>query len=97
MQMVIQGRWDDDSPLLSLPHIESHHLYLFENLSKSTDKPCLIPIGLKSAIFNKYETLAKSLRAEFDDTQIEQIYKVSTFYSFIVSFKNNLILYSGCN
>ncbi|KAK5892899.1 hypothetical protein CesoFtcFv8_013245 [Champsocephalus esox] len=29
VQMVVQGRWLHDSPLLTLPHVEQQHLYLF--------------------------------------------------------------------
>lgn len=29
VQMIVQGRWLHDSSLLTLPHVEQHHLYLF--------------------------------------------------------------------
>ncbi|XP_017269735.1 activating signal cointegrator 1 complex subunit 3 isoform X2 [Kryptolebias marmoratus] len=29
VQMIVQGRWLHDSSLLTLPHVERHHLYLF--------------------------------------------------------------------
>lgn len=77
MQMVIQARWIEESPLLTLPHIESHHLYLFSLMSRSLKKQCTFPAGLKMACLNNYEALAVHLREEFDDNEIEQIYKVN--------------------
>ncbi|XP_077300347.1 activating signal cointegrator 1 complex subunit obelus [Arctopsyche grandis] len=76
MQMVIQARWIEESPLLTLPHVESHHLYLFSLMSRALNRPCMFPAGLKAACFREYEALATHLRQEFDDSQIEQIYKV---------------------
>lgn len=29
VQMIVQGRWLHDSSLLTLPHVEQQHLYLF--------------------------------------------------------------------
>uniref|UniRef100_A0A8C5ESZ6 Activating signal cointegrator 1 complex subunit 3 n=1 Tax=Gouania willdenowi TaxID=441366 RepID=A0A8C5ESZ6_GOUWI len=29
VQMIVQGRWLDDSAFLTLPHFQQHHLYLF--------------------------------------------------------------------
>ena len=29
VQMVLQGRWIHDSPILTLPHVEHQHLQLF--------------------------------------------------------------------
>ncbi|XP_044531332.1 activating signal cointegrator 1 complex subunit 3 [Gracilinanus agilis] len=38
IQMVIQGRWIYDSSLLTLPHIEQHHLHLFRKWSQGKRK-----------------------------------------------------------
>ncbi|KAG7309233.1 activating signal cointegrator 1 complex subunit [Plutella xylostella] len=75
MQAIVQARWPMDSPLTTLPHIESHHLYLFTQMSKDTRKPCMMLNGLKVACGKNYELLAKYLRREFDEHQIEQVYK----------------------
>ncbi|CAF4841730.1 unnamed protein product [Pieris macdunnoughi] len=76
MQCIIQARWPSDSPLTTLPHIESQHLYIFSSMAKDTNKPCTILNGLKVACMRNYELLAKYLRREFEENQIDQIYKV---------------------
>ncbi|XP_074166319.1 activating signal cointegrator 1 complex subunit 3 [Sminthopsis crassicaudata] len=38
IQMVIQGRWINDSSLLTLPNIEQHHLHLFRKWSQGKRK-----------------------------------------------------------
>ncbi|XP_056674600.1 activating signal cointegrator 1 complex subunit 3 [Monodelphis domestica] len=38
IQMVVQGRWIYDSSLLTLPHIEHHHLHLFRKWSQGKRK-----------------------------------------------------------
>lgn len=80
MQMVVQARWIEESPFLTLPFVESYNLNVFNEMSKALGQPCNFPIGLKSACLNKYEVLARHLRKEFDEGQIEQIYKVYNFY-----------------
>lgn len=77
MQAIVQARWPTDSPLLTLPHVESQHLYLFTQMSKETKKPCMMLNGVKVACARNYEALARTLRKEFDENQIEQIYRVS--------------------
>nr|CAD7572321.1 unnamed protein product [Timema californicum] len=79
MQMVVQARWSGDSPLLTLPHLEPHHLYLFSNKPKDPKhrgKNIRTLPGLRATCHNNYEALAAILRREMDDNQIEQIHKV---------------------
>ena len=78
MQSIVQARWPTDSPLTTLPHVESQHLYMFSNMTKDTNKPCTMLNGLKVACMRNYELLAKYMRREFDENQIEQIHRVST-------------------
>lgn len=68
MQMVVQARWLKDSPLITLPHIEPQHIYLFRTHKEYTTLP-----GLMNA---SYSELANILRTELDEGQIEQIHKV---------------------
>ncbi|KAJ0172310.1 hypothetical protein K1T71_012283 [Dendrolimus kikuchii] len=75
MQSIVQARWPTDSPLTTLPYIESQHLYMFTQMSKSTNRPCMVLNGLKVACMKNYETLAKYLRREFEENQIEQIHR----------------------
>ncbi|XP_060805871.1 activating signal cointegrator 1 complex subunit 3 [Amyelois transitella] len=75
MQCIVQARWPADSPLTTLPHVDSQHLYMFSQMSKETKKPCMMLNGLKVACVRNYELLAKYMRREFDEHQIEQIYK----------------------
>ncbi|XP_061729195.1 activating signal cointegrator 1 complex subunit 3 isoform X1 [Cydia pomonella] len=75
MQCIVQARWPSDSPLTTLPHVESHHLYMFTNMSNDSRKPCNTLNGLKHASIKSYETLAKPLRREFEENQIEQIHR----------------------
>uniref|UniRef100_A0A8C0HYS9 Helicase C-terminal domain-containing protein n=1 Tax=Balaenoptera musculus TaxID=9771 RepID=A0A8C0HYS9_BALMU len=39
VQMVIQGRWLKDSSLLTIPHIENHHLHIFRKWSPGIKGP----------------------------------------------------------
>lgn len=78
MQAIVQARWPTESPILTLPHIENHHLYLFAKMSKGTRKPCMMLNGLKVFCIRNYELVAKYLRKEFDENQISQIHKVIT-------------------
>jgi len=69
MQMVIQARWVTDSPLLTLPHLEAHHLYLFE---KKRNPLQTLP-GLQSFCCKHYAALADILRDELDEGEIQQV------------------------
>ncbi|CAH2095219.1 unnamed protein product [Euphydryas editha] len=75
MQCIVQARWPSDSPLTTLPHIESQHLYIFSQMERDTNKPCTILNGLKVACNRNYELLAKYMRREFEENQIEQVHR----------------------
>lgn len=68
MQMVMQAHWLKDSPLITLPHIEPHHLYLFRTHKEYSTLPGLMNIS--------YSELANILRVELNEGQIEQVHKV---------------------
>jgi activating signal cointegrator complex subunit 3 len=69
MQMVIQARWVQDSPLLTLPHLEKHHLYLFIKKSKNLHTlPGLITVSCK-----QYSVIANILSAALDEGQIKEV------------------------
>jgi activating signal cointegrator complex subunit 3 len=69
LQMVIQARWVQDSPLLTLPHLEAHHMYLFKKKGSLLQT---LP-GLGCACRKSYQVLADILRAELDEREIEQV------------------------
>jgi activating signal cointegrator complex subunit 3 len=69
MQMVIQARWVQDSPLLTLPHMEAHHMYLFKKKGSLLQT---LP-GIRSVCCKHYTVLADILRAELDEGEIEQV------------------------
>ncbi|XP_073959709.1 activating signal cointegrator 1 complex subunit obelus [Choristoneura fumiferana] len=75
MQCIVQARWPSDSPLTTLPHVESHHLYMFTQMANELKKPCTVLNGLKVSCAKNYEALAKHLRREFETNQIEQIHR----------------------
>ncbi|CAG4955228.1 unnamed protein product [Parnassius apollo] len=75
MQCIIQARWPSDSPLTTLPHVDSQHLYMFSHMSRDTNRPCTTLNGLKVTSMRNYELLAKYLRREFEENQILQIHK----------------------
>uniref|UniRef100_A0A2Z5TZE8 U5 small nuclear ribonucleoprotein 200 kDa helicase n=1 Tax=Reticulitermes speratus TaxID=60591 RepID=A0A2Z5TZE8_9NEOP len=72
MQMVIQARWVQDSPLLTLPHMEAHHMYLFKKKGSLLQT---LP-GIRSVCCKHYTVLADILRAELDEGEIEQVHRV---------------------
>lgn len=89
MQCIIQARWPADSPLTTLPHIESQHLYIFLQMERDSKKPCTILNGLKVACNRNYELLARYMRREFEENQIEQVHRVSGNIVFRVINKLN--------
>ncbi|XP_023223865.1 activating signal cointegrator 1 complex subunit 3-like [Centruroides sculpturatus] len=80
LQMTLQGRWHNDSTLLTLPHINSTNLYCFGKIYPNTitghhevsSVECLPE--LIAYVRGEYETLACILRKELEENQIEQIY-----------------------
>uniref|UniRef100_A0AAV2MBR4 Activating signal cointegrator 1 complex subunit 3 n=1 Tax=Knipowitschia caucasica TaxID=637954 RepID=A0AAV2MBR4_KNICA len=80
VQMVVQGRWTHDSSLLTLPHIEKHHLYLFRKWSNrkgSSDRGGFTgPIEglpeLMEVCGGRESVFASILGQEFQHSQINQ-------------------------
>ena len=64
-----QGRWASDSSLLQLPHVDA---YCVKALNKAKIH------GLPELIHSKrnYESLAKTLRDELAEDQIEDVFQV---------------------
>ena len=69
MQMVIQGRWVTESPILILPHLEPHMLYLFKKKKLQS-----IP-ELWNLCQGQCEPLASILRPELDESLIDATYE----------------------
>lgn len=69
MQMVIQARWVQDSPFLTLPHLEARHTYLFTKKGR----PVQTLPGLQSLCCKKSTLLADILRADLDEGEIQQV------------------------
>jgi len=74
MQCVVQARWHDDSPLMTLPYVEDYNISCFKKIMLK--QPIFTLPGLKYACSNKYEQLAGPLREAFEEPQIENIFKV---------------------
>jgi activating signal cointegrator complex subunit 3 len=66
MQMVIQARWVEDSPILTLPHLEARHMLLFK---KNGSQLQTLP-GLRSVAWRH---AAEILRGELDEGEILQV------------------------
>jgi activating signal cointegrator complex subunit 3 len=75
MQSTIQARWHDESVFLCLPNVEPHNCYVFDEIKVDNCSTLTLPI-LKEKCRRNYEVLAGPLRQEFDEAEIEQIYKV---------------------
>ncbi|KAG1665183.1 Activating signal cointegrator 1 complex subunit 3 [Nymphon striatum] len=76
LQMIIQGCWHDDDPLLTLPYIEATNLHLFGNLTKLTAGGIHLPNLVNHAnARNSYEDFAKVLRVDLHESQMEKVYK----------------------
>lgn len=81
MQTIVQARWLQDSPLLTLPHLEAQHLHLFKNTNELSTLPGLMKVS--------YNQLGKILRSEFDEGQIEQVslYRINLEIFMCFSFR----------
>jgi len=70
LQMIVQARWDTDSSLLTLPHLQHHMLYLFSSPG-ITNLPQLV-----HKVGEQYEALAKILRPELEEQEVEDVWAV---------------------
>lgn len=77
MQMLIQGRWITDHPILTLPGIELRHLYLF---MKNSDRPMSLP-ALTKFVYRKYGELLNLLHEEFPESLINKVCIIGIYYS----------------
>ena len=68
LQMCVQARWDTDTGLLTLPHTQHASLYVFTNAGISS-----LP-QLQDRVGGKYEILARLMRQEFDEPEIEDVW-----------------------
>lgn len=85
LQCIIQARWQDDPLVLGLPHVEEYTVPLFNKIK--TGYPVFTLPGLKEKCLKNYELLANPLREEFDEPEIEQIYKVILKIFFLKNLK----------
>jgi activating signal cointegrator complex subunit 3 len=67
LQSLVQARWGSDPGLLMLPHLEPHML-------PALGAGCLPE--LLDKVGNNYEALARPLRAELSEQEIEEIWSV---------------------
>ncbi|GLG93341.1 Putative activating signal cointegrator 1 complex subunit 3 B [Gryllus bimaculatus] len=72
LQMAVQARWVWHSDLLTLPHLEPHHLYIFAR----QDRKLQHLAGLRHEVCRNYEKLANMLRSQLEEGQIEQLFQV---------------------
>ncbi len=69
MQMLIQGRWITDHPLLTLPGVDHRHMYLFtKNFQKPPSLPCLF-----KRVYKNYGELLNLLQEEFTESHINKV------------------------
>ena len=66
MQMVIQARWIDEPAVLTLPHLEREHLFLFTNLPKCLPELC-------STMCNNYGWLSNIFLKEFTEREVHEV------------------------
>jgi activating signal cointegrator complex subunit 3 len=74
MQCVIQARWKEDPCQMCLPFVDETNFHVFDDIQ--IDYPVLTLPLLKEKCIKNYDALAKPLRKEFEEPQIEHIYKV---------------------
>lgn len=74
MQCIVQARWLDEPNVLTLPHVEQQNVPLFTRLL--SDYTAFTLPALKEKYYRNYEKMALLLRDDFDETQIENIYRV---------------------
>ena len=70
LQMVVQARWEQDSPLLTLPHLQAHQLYCLHQAGLTG-----LPELMSRAEQGGYESLAKLLRPELEEREVEDVWQ----------------------
>lgn len=74
MQSIIQARWYDEPAVMCLPNVEDVNVAAFRKIK--TGYPVLTLPGLKEKCHKNYELLAGPLRSDYNEREIEQIYKI---------------------
>ncbi|KAG8186270.1 hypothetical protein JTE90_004616 [Oedothorax gibbosus] len=78
MQMALQGRWHNESAILTLPHLEKFHLPSLRFSSEDRNEAdkrtvdCLPMLIFK--VKKRFELLASALREDLEEAQINEIY-----------------------
>ncbi|KAF7641641.1 hypothetical protein LDENG_00275650 [Lucifuga dentata] len=81
LQMLVQGRWLHDSSILTLPHVEQQHLYLFRRWSDRKGRgeargfhgPIKGLPELIAACEGRQNTFAAIMGQELQTSQITQV------------------------
>ncbi|XP_071112657.1 activating signal cointegrator 1 complex subunit 3-like [Haliotis cracherodii] len=84
IQMVVQGRWLEDSTLLTLPNVMPYHVYCFRPRGGGARQkgfpelrgPIETLPELVAVCEGKFEALAAMLNGEMNQTEIDQVYLV---------------------
>lgn len=74
MQCIVQARWLDEPNVLTLPHVADQNVPLFRRLLSNCSFITLP--ALKDRYQRNYEQMATVLRDDFDEAQIENIFRV---------------------
>ncbi|XP_028326089.1 activating signal cointegrator 1 complex subunit 3 isoform X2 [Gouania willdenowi] len=73
VQMIVQGRWLDDSAFLTLPHFQQHHLYLFRKwAAKKSRGPIESLPELIAVCGGKENVFASIVGQEFQSSHVAQ-------------------------
>lgn len=77
MQSVIQARWFDESEFMTLPFVHGGNIQVFyRSIDVPEPYPQLCLPVLQEITRYDYEILAKPLRSAFDESEIDQIYRI---------------------
>ncbi|XP_051173908.1 activating signal cointegrator 1 complex subunit 3 [Leptopilina boulardi] len=69
MQMVIQARWIDEPAVLTLPHINREHLFLFSSIPKCLPELC-------AKMYDNYSQFSNIFLKEFPEREVYEIHQV---------------------
>ena len=82
IQMVVQGRWIHDNTLLTLPHLQTFHVYSFktsggrQKSGPSTPRVIDNLPELMETVGERRDILHKMLGGDLPDQQIDQVFQV---------------------
>lgn len=66
MQMVIQARWIDEPAVLTLPHVNREHLFLFSSIPKCLPELC-------AKMYDNYSQLSNVFLKEFAEREVYEV------------------------